>query len=198
MQHTQSPPIYIPDSFEGYPVSSFCLQHVPADDLSSVLIPGGLVKDRIERLGFDISSDLAKEDFIFLCVLKGGFQFFNQLIEVVRQHHRFNADQSMQGIKAGKAQRIQAEFIRLISYENDSSKGKVQIIGMENLASLRGQNVLVVEDIIDSGLTITTLLAALDNEKPKTVKVASLFYKRTKKNRINYHPDCKYLTCLAW
>lgn len=197
MQVTRSPPICIPDSFKGFPISSFCLQHVPAEDLESVLIPGGLVRDRIERLGFDISTDMAKEDFIFLCVLKGGFQFFNQLLEVVRAYHRFNADQSLEGIKAGKARRIQAEFIRLVSYENDTSTGSVRIIGLENLASLSGKNVLVVEDIVDSGQTIQTLLKALENEKPNSVRVASLFYKRTNKNRSNYEPDCKYQPFLS-
>jgi len=192
MQLTKSPPIFIPDSFEGYPISSFCLQHVPADDLSSVLIPGGLVKDRIERLGLDISFDLDKEEeFIFLCVLKGGFQFFNQLLEVVRQYHRFNADRSLEGTIKGKARRIQAEFIRLVSYEDDTSVGSVRIIGLENLASLKGQNVLVVEDIIDSGLTMQTLVKALEKEQAKSVRVASLFYKRTAKNKINYVPDCE-------
>lgn len=191
IQITRSPPIYIPDSFKGYPISSFCLQHVPANDLESVLIPGGLVRDRIERLGFDISSDFAKEDFTFLCVLKGGFQFFNELLQVVRQYHRFNADQSQDNIKNGKARRIQAEFIRLVSYEDDASKGYVRIIGLENLSSLKDKNVLVVEDIIDSGLTMQTLLKALENEHPKMIKVASLFFKRTPKNKGNYYPDCK-------
>lgn len=189
---TKSPPINIPDSFKGYPISSFNLQHVPACDLDSVLIPGGLVRDRIERLGFDISSDFAHQDFTFLCVLKGGFQFFNQLLEVVRQYHRFNADQSLLNSKPSvKAKRIQAEFIRLISYEDDSSKGDVHIIGLENLSSLRDKNVIIVEDIIDSGLTMQTLLKALQREGPKLVKVASLFFKRTPKNTGNYYPDCK-------
>lgn len=186
---TKSPAIYIPDSFHGYPTSSFCLQHVPSEDLESVLIPGGLVKDRIERLGFDISSDLDKEDFTFLCVLKGGFQFFNQLLEVVRQYHRFNADKSIEWNTTSRARRIQAEFIRLISYVDDYSKGTVQIIGLENLSSLRGKNVLVVEDIIDSGLTMQTLLKELAKEQPKSVRVAALFYKRTSKNKGSYQPD---------
>jgi hypoxanthine phosphoribosyltransferase len=191
MSTTKSPPIYIPDSFEGYPISSFNLQHVPACDLESVLIPGGLVRDRIERLGFDISTDLANEDFTFLCVLKGGFQFFNQLLEVVRQYHRFNADQATSKANI-KARRIQAEFIRLISYEDDASRGEVRIIGLESLSSLRNKNVLVCEDIIDSGLTMNKLLAALHKEQPKLVRVASLFFKRTPKNTSNYYPDCKY------
>lgn len=197
-QLTQSPPIHIPDSFEGYPISSFCLQHVPACDLDSVLIPGGLVRDRIERLGFDISSDFANQDFTFLCVLKGGFQFFNQLLEVVRQYHRFNGEQSLEHNEAGKARRIQAEFIRLVSYEDDASKGDVKIIGLESLSSLRDKNVLIVEDIIDSGLTMKTLLKALEREQPRLVKVAALFFKRTAKNKGNYYPDCEYLPIDGW
>lgn len=186
---TKSPPIFIPDTFEGYPTASFNLQHVPSCDLERVLIPGGLVRDRIERLGFDISLDFAHDDFTFLCVLKGGFQFFNQLLEVVRQYHRFNADQSQVNLKEGKARRIQAEFIRLISYEDDSSTGNVKIIGLENLSSLNGKNVLIVEDIIDSGLTMQTLLKALERENPRLIRVASLFFKRTPKNTSNYFPD---------
>jgi len=189
---TKSPAIHIPDSFKGYPISSFNLQHVPACDLESVLIPGGLVRDRIERLGYDISVDFAHDDFTFLCVLKGGFQFFNQLLEVVRQYHRFNGEQSQENLKGGKARRIQAEFIRLISYEDDSSTGNVKIIGLENLSSLRDKNVLIVEDIIDSGLTMQTLLRALERERPSMIRVASLFFKRTPKNKSNYFPDCKY------
>lgn len=192
IQTTKSPPIFIPDSFNGYPISSFNLQHVPACDLESVLIPGGLVRDRIERLGFDISADFTHDDFTFLCVLKGGFQFFNQLLEVVRQYHRFNADPSLVNSKDNTARRIQAEFIRLISYEGDSSTGNVKIIGLENLSSLRDKNVLVVEDIIDSGLTMQTLLRSLERERPRLIKVASLFFKRTPKNTSNYFPDCKF------
>lgn len=193
MQVTQSPTIFIPDSFKGYPIASFCLQHVPAKDLDSVLIPGGLVRDRIERLGLDISTDVAKDEFVFLCVLKGAFQFFNQLIEVVRQHHKFNVDFSAEATKTkAKARRIQTEFIRLVSYEDDASTGSVRIIGLENLSSLKGKNVIVVEDIVDSGATIQTLLNALESEQPKSVRVAALFFKRTVKNTSNYCPDCEY------
>lgn len=188
---TKSPPIHISDSFEGHPISSFCLQHVPAEDLESVLIPGGLVRDRIERLGSDISTDMDDNEYIFLCVLKGGFQFFNQLLEVVRQYHRFNANEFCESKVSFKARRIQAEFIRLVSYENDSSIGTVKIVGMENMSSLHGKNIIVVEDIIDTGATMKTLLKVLDREKPNSVRVASLFFKRTIKNKENYVPDCK-------
>lgn len=188
MKVTKSPPINIPDSFKGYPIESFCLQHVPAEDLESVLVPGGLVKDRIERLGLDIAKDLENEEFYALCVLRGGYQFFNQLLEVIRQYHRLNADEITAGSNK-MARRIHVEFIRLVSYEDDESLGSVKIIGIENLKCLRNQNILVVEDIIDSGLTMNTLLKALHREQPKSVRVASLFYKRTIKNVTNYRPD---------
>lgn len=189
MRVTKSPPIDIPDSFKGYPIESFCLQHVPREDLDSVLVPGGLVKDRIERLGLDIAHDLQNEEFYALCVLRGGYQFFNQLLDVIRQYHRLNTDESNIGIKQGVARRIHVEFIRLVSYEDDASVGNVKIIGIENLKCLRNQNILIVEDIIDSGHTMSTLLEALHKEAPKTIRVASLFYKRTAKNLTHYRPD---------
>ncbi|KAG9509993.1 Hypoxanthine-guanine phosphoribosyltransferase [Fragariocoptes setiger] len=188
LQVTSSPPICISDDFTGYPIDSFCLQHVPAEDLESVLVPGGLVKDRIERMGLDIARDLANEEFHALCVLRGGYQFFNDLLEVIRRFHRLNPDQSALELKSRRTRRIHVEFIRLKSYEDDSSGGDVKIMGIENLKSLKGKNVLIVEDIIDTGLTMGTLLKVLAKEEPKTVRVASLFYKRTEKNVTNYRP----------
>ena len=137
---TSSPPICIPDGFKGYSVDSFCLQHVPSEDLECVLIPGGLVKDRTERMGLDIARDLANEEFHAICVLRGGYQFFNDLLEVIRRYHRLNADLPVENDdKSRHTRRIRMEFIRVISYENESSTGNVRIMGIENLKALRGQ-----------------------------------------------------------
>ena len=67
---------------------------------------------------------------------------------------------------------IQIDFIRLKSYEDTHSKGEVKVMGIENLESLRGKNVLIVEDIIDTGRTMGKLLSLIENYQPKKVKVA--------------------------
>ena len=59
------------------------------------------------------------------------------------------------------------------------STGEIQIMGMDDLNVLKGKNVLIVEDIIDTGRTMKKLLATLNKYEPKLVKVACLLRKRT-------------------
>ena len=61
-------------------------------------------------------------------------------------------------------------------------------MGIENLESLRGKNVLIVEDIIDTGRTMGKLLSLIENYQPKKVKVASLLVKRLEGGR-KYTPN---------
>jgi hypoxanthine phosphoribosyltransferase len=63
--------------------------------------------------------------------------------------------------------------------QNQESTGKVQIIGGDDLSSLKGKNVLIVEDIIDTGRSMVELLKIMKNYSPKTVRVCSLLVKRT-------------------
>ena len=83
---------------------------------------------------------------------------------------------------------VKMDFIRLKSYENDESTGDVKIVGGDKLLRLKGQHVLVVEDIVDTGKTMVKLLEILKQVEPASVKVASLALKRTPKS-IGYIPD---------
>ena len=67
---------------------------------------------------------------------------------------------------------MRVEFIRLRSYENTESSGEVQIVGVsaDELVNLRGKNVLVVEDIIDTGRTMQKLLKTLKYVDDREVK----------------------------
>lgn len=64
-------------------------------------------------------------------------------------------------------------------------------MGGDGLSKLTGRNVLVVEDIIDTGRTMTRLLELLQEHKPASVKVASLLVKRRTDQAIGYRPDCE-------
>merc|ERR1719193_1805052 len=83
---------------------------------------------------------------------------------------------------------INCEFIRLKSYENDKSTDEVRITGLDSLQGLQGKNVLIVEDIIDTGKTMEKLLNTLRNYNPKSIKVACLLRKRTPLSS-GYIPD---------
>ncbi|KAH9389028.1 PREDICTED: hypoxanthine-guanine phosphoribosyltransferase-like [Rhagoletis zephyria] len=177
-KNKNSPAIVIPDDFEGHPLESFCIAPNLTKFLQYVLIPGGFVQDRIERMACDIAVDLANEPFTALCVLKGGYLFFNDLLEKIRRLYRYRVMDLSEEV-ADEAQQIRVEFIRLKSYENEQSTSNIQVIGIESLESLRGKNVLIVEDIIDTGRTMVKLLNLLKQFGPKSIRVTSLFVKRT-------------------
>ena len=130
--------INIPDDFEGYNKEVFCIPRHYADSVKSVLVPQGMIMDRIERLANDIFTKVVssgQEPISTLCVLKGGYKFFSDLQDKLNMLNSHHSEGSVQ---------ISVDFIRLKSYENTASKSEVQIIGIENLESLRGKNVLVV------------------------------------------------------
>lgn len=170
--------IKIEDDTAGYSMDTFCIPKHYEDDLKRVLVPAGLVADRVERLARDIVQDFSEEPIVALCVLKGGYKFFTDLLDRIKQlnSHR------------NKSVPLAVDFIRLKSYVDDRSSGQIEVIGGDNLENLKGKNVLVCEDIIDTGNTMTKLLTLLKAVEPKTVKVASLLVKRTPKS-VGYRPD---------
>lgn len=98
----------------------------------------------------DIASDIGNESFTALCVLKGGYQFFSDLLNMMRQIYRVSSLYALQSQPTTLPQlfHIRAEFIRVKSYENDSSTGNVRITGIDDLESLRGQVSCVISVII--------------------------------------------------
>ncbi|XP_003742666.1 hypoxanthine-guanine phosphoribosyltransferase isoform X2 [Galendromus occidentalis] len=171
--------IKIPDNFKGYPLNSFCVPAHYTEDLAEILLPCGLILDRVERLAKDIAIHYEDQSFRALCVLKGGYKFFADLLDRVRQYNRLSGQSSVP---------FSTDFIRIQSYVDDKSTGNVRVIGLDNLENIRGKNVLIVEDIIDTGRTMVALLEHLKLYEPREVKVASLFVKRTPLSN-GYKPD---------
>ncbi|XP_062997516.1 hypoxanthine-guanine phosphoribosyltransferase-like [Elgaria multicarinata webbii] len=169
--------LQIKDEDNGYNKNLFCIPKHYEDDLDRVFIPHGLILDRTERLARDIMQDMGNHHIFALCVLKGGYKFFAELMDHIKALNR-NTDQSVP---------ITVDFVRLKSYCNDSSTENVSIIG-EELPSFKGKNVLVVEDIIDTGRTIQTLLSKIKEYEPQMIKVVSLLVKRTTRTS-GYQPD---------
>jgi len=165
--------INIPDDYEGFSKDLFCIPTHYESAITNVLIPEGMIKDRIEKLARDIFFDMlsnGREPLHGMCVLKGGYKFFSDLLDRISSLNSNHADGSVQ---------LALDFIRLKSYENDKSTNEIQILGLSNLESLEGKNVLLVEDIVDTGKTMTKLLNTVAKYKPKSVKVACLLRKRT-------------------
>ena len=172
----------IPDSFEGYSTKMFCIPKHYEDYVDKVLIPAGMIQDRIEKLAADIFHDMIDHQEIHIsavCVLKGGYRFFSELLNKLNTLNT----------TSGRSVPISIDFIKVKSYLDTSSTGEVQIVGMDNLVeSLKARNVLIVEDMIDTGRTMQKLLKTMQKYEPKTLKVATLMRKRTPLSD-GYAPD---------
>ncbi|XP_027625250.1 hypoxanthine-guanine phosphoribosyltransferase [Tupaia chinensis] len=168
----------ISDDEPGYDLDLFCIPNHYAQDLERVFIPHGLIMDRTERLARDVMKEMGGHHIVALCVLKGGYKFFADLLDYIKALNR-NSDRSIP---------MTVDFIRLKSYCNDQSTGDIKVIGGDDLSTLTGKNVLIVEDIIDTGKTMQTLLSLVRQYNPKMVKVASLLVKRTPRS-VGYRPD---------
>uniref|UniRef100_A0A4X1U014 Phosphoribosyltransferase domain-containing protein 1 n=1 Tax=Sus scrofa TaxID=9823 RepID=A0A4X1U014_PIG len=170
--------VVILDNWPGYDLNLFTYPQHYYGDLEYVLIPHGIIVDRIERLAKDIMKDIGYCDIMVLCVLKGGYKFCADLVEHLKSISR-NSDRFVS---------MKVDFIRLKSYRNDQSMDEMQIIGGEDLSTLAGKNVLIVEDVVGTGRTMKALLSSIEKYKPNMIKVASLLVKRTPRSD-GFRPD---------
>ena len=136
-----------------------------------VLISEEEIRYRIKELGKAITDEYAGQEIIVVCVLKGAFMFCSDLIK----------EMSLP---------VKLEFMSLSSYGDGMvSSGNVSI-NMDLSSSIQDKNVLIVEDIVDTGLTLNVLMNMLKERRPKSIKLASLLHKPSK---TKHHIDIDYL-----
>ena len=115
------------------------------------------ILSRVAQLAEDISRDYAGKKPIFLSVLNGAFMFTSDLLKSV------NLD-------------CEVHFVRYKSYEGTESSGKVkELMGVPE--EVNGRDVIVVEDIVESGNTIEYLSKKLEINQPASVKICALLFK---------------------
>ncbi|XP_072534781.1 phosphoribosyltransferase domain-containing protein 1 [Salminus brasiliensis] len=163
--------VVIRDDWPGYDLELFNYPEHYHGDIESVLIPHGVIMNRIECLARDILEDIGHHTLMVLCVLKGGYRFCADLVDSIKAQSR----------SSNRKLTTRVEFIRLKSYLNDRSTEDLHIIGPEDLSMLKGKNVLIVEAIVDTGKTMKALLQHVEMFQPKAVKVAGLLVKRIPK-----------------
>ena len=129
----------------------------------STLLSAEEIAARVRELGAQITQDYQDRRLVLVCVLKGSFVFTADLCRAIDLPLRI-------------------EFLGVRSYgEGTSSSGVVQIT--QDLSKpIEGEDILIVEDIVDTGLTIAHLLELFRTRKPSTLKVCALLHKpaRTK------------------
>uniref|UniRef100_A0A5F8H395 Hypoxanthine-guanine phosphoribosyltransferase n=1 Tax=Monodelphis domestica TaxID=13616 RepID=A0A5F8H395_MONDO len=112
-----SPSIVIDDDEPGYDLDLFCIPKHYAQDLEKVFIPHGLIMDRTERLARDVMKEMGGHHIVALCVLKGGYKFFADLLDYIKALNR-NSDKSIP---------MTVDFIRLKSYCNPTEDRAQQL-----------------------------------------------------------------------
>lgn len=123
----------------------------------SISISAEQIQQRVAEVAAQIDKDLAGKNPLFLCVLNGSFIFAADL---------------MRGITTPS----EISFVRLASYEGMGTTGKVkELLGLTE--KIEGRTVVIIEDIIDSGLTMQKLLADLRAQNPAELLLTALLVK---------------------
>jgi hypoxanthine phosphoribosyltransferase len=134
-----------------------------------VLIDADEISNRIKELGERISEDYKGQELTIICVLKGGFIFCSDLVR------RLNVP-------------TRIEYIMLSSYGSGKVSSGEPKIELDITGSVEGKNILIVEDIIDTGNTVNFLEILLKQRKARSVKLAAMLFKPGK-SRYNIKID---------
>ena len=132
--------------------------------LKEILIDADTLQHRIAELGQEISQDYADcENLLLICVLKGGVMFLTDLMRHISVPHEI-------------------DFMALSSYGKGArdSSGMVRV-DMDLTAEVGGKHVLIVEDIIDSGHTLSFLMRMLSARTPASLKLCTLLNKSSRR-----------------
>lgn len=144
-------------------------------EIKEVLFDEAQIQEAVNLIGEQITKDYAGKKLLLVTVLKGAFIFMADLVRAIK-------------ISA------EIDFMAVSSYgDGPKSSGVVRIIKDLNVP-VEGRHIIIVEDILDSGLTLKYLLKNLRSRKPLSIEVATLLFKEGKQQT---NIQCKYvgLTC---
>ena len=133
------------------------------------LISADEISRRVKELGAEITKDYEGKSVIMVCILRGASVFFADLVREI------DVDLSM-------------DFMVISSYgSGTTSSGEVKLIN-DLSEGIKGKNVIVVEDIVDTGLTLSNLKAILAAREPASVKICTLLDKPSRRT-VDLTPD---------
>jgi hypoxanthine phosphoribosyltransferase len=129
------------------------------DFLGEILIQTGDLQHRIEELGLKISEDYLDSNLHLVCILRGGVMFLADLMRNITVPHTI-------------------DFMAVSSYGAGARKSTGQVrITLDLKENIQDRDVLLVEDIVDSGFTIASVLELLATRHPKSMRVCALLDK---------------------
>lgn len=126
-----------------------------------ILINESNLDKRIEELAKEFMRDYKDEDLVFVGVLKGAAVFMIELAKKIKNSVEF-------------------EFIQVESYQGTESTGKIKL-KQDLIDKIEGRNIIIIEDIVDTGRTLEYLREYIKKHNPKSVKVCTLLSKPSRR-----------------
>ena len=115
------------------------------------------IAHKVKNLSFEIQKDYLGEEILFIAILNGAFMFASDLLKEIPGN-------------------IQISFVKVSSYIGAQSSGRVdELIGLNT--ELKGKHVVILEDIVDTGITIDKVISLLKSQNPASVEVCTLLFK---------------------
>ena len=129
------------------------------DKTFEVTMPEAQIKERVKEVAQQMSRELEGKNPLLLAVLNGSFVFAADLMREMTIP-------------------CEISFVKLASYQGTTSTGKVhEVIGINEAQDLTGRTLVIVEDIVESGHTMKSLIEKLSTRNPESVRICTLFFK---------------------
>jgi hypoxanthine phosphoribosyltransferase len=151
-------PVFYKAIFRKFAIQNAAMARVTLKDKTfRVNIPASEINKAVGEVAHRINLELKDKRPLFLCVLNGSFMFAADLMK------KLTID-------------CEISFVKMSSYIGTSTTGNIkQLIGLNE--SIKGRTVVIVEDIVDTGITIENVVKQLETMEPLEIKIATLLYK---------------------
>jgi hypoxanthine phosphoribosyltransferase len=127
------------------------------------------IRRRVKELAEQISRDYRGKEILFICILKGAFVFLSDLMRHIDLP-------------------VQVDFVGLASYGSEMVSSDHIRVTQDGSIPIEGKDVIVVEDIIDSGKTLKFLTDELRSRKPRSLRICCLLDKKSRR-QVDFDPD---------
>ena len=126
------------------------------------------IQARIQEIGMQLTDKFRDKPLVAVCVLKGAFVFFSELVREIETD-------------------ITCEFLGISSYQTMESSGEVKLT-LDLATPIKGKHVLLIEDMADTGLSLSYLQRSLNNREPKSLTTVTLLQK-PEAGKVDYTVD---------
>ena len=130
-------------------------------DNYKIILDADTIQKRVKELGDEITRDYAGKEPVVICMLKGAVYFFADLTKNIKLP-------------------LMIDFARLSSYRSGTTSGQMELI-YDITAEIEGRDVILVEDIVDSGKTLKYFIELLKKRNPTSVKVCAFIDKKERR-----------------